>query len=69
MCHYVKLILLKLYSKILTHEKIQDDHVHKIHQSGAIAVRWPLFDFVTVGWVLLPPDEELLISINVLHQR
>lgn len=44
--------------KILTHEKIQDDHVHEIHQSGAIIVGWRPFDFVTVGGVLLPSDKE-----------
>lgn len=47
-----------LHEKIQTHEKIQDDHVHEIHQSGAIIVGCHPFDFVTVGGVLLPSDKE-----------
>lgn len=45
-------------TQILTHEKIQDCHVYKIHQSGAFVVRWCFFYFVTVRRVLLPTENK-----------
>lgn len=41
----------------LTHEEVKNGHVHNVQQSCPSVIRWSLFDFLTVVWVHLPPEE------------